>query len=557
MATVFEQVKANLIAVLADKDQKVVALKGDWGTGKTHLWKNISYGLGSLNFSSTPIYVSLFGVKSAKELKLRVLQNAYMVDESTIQNLAKTGGNFLQGFLQRFVNGAALESVLLWLPKVTGGRLIVIDDIERKHKSFEIDEFLGFLDEYSEIHNTRFLVLLNSDKLADGDIWAAMHEKVIDAEITLAPTARDCLAVVAKFSEIPFPEITSGALETLGITNIRVIRKIIKTIHKIKKVGAAHKLELAARWVPSTVLLTAAHYKAVKDAPTIDYLRGYNGYGRLFPRGDEGDNAEGAKWAQLLEKLGINSIDSFEELLYRYLNSGLYDPTALAAVFQGYDNELKNMAAEQALRKFITANYWDAHSSNADLLNMARELLPSAAALSAAMVSDVAEIVRGLGDVELENAFIGSWLASNDHPELAHLAENPILVFPERPLHPSIVAKIEAARKEVFPQLTLREVVARIRANSGWGERERAALRSSSADQYLEELRLLKNAELRHFLDEHLRWVTHDMHDADFAVGRDHFLDACRTIVQRDAAGRLAQILIRSFQSVGQSARLD
>uniref|UniRef100_U9TN23 Uncharacterized protein n=1 Tax=Rhizophagus irregularis (strain DAOM 181602 / DAOM 197198 / MUCL 43194) TaxID=747089 RepID=U9TN23_RHIID len=47
---------------------------------------------------------------------------------------------------------------LLALPTFTRNKLILIDDIERKHKSFEADELLGFINEFSEKYSTRFLL---------------------------------------------------------------------------------------------------------------------------------------------------------------------------------------------------------------------------------------------------------------------------------------------------------------------------------------------------------------------------------------------------------------
>ena len=172
MTQTFDRVKNSLIALLEDQDNKVIALTGKWGTGKTYLWKGVAAELfekGETN--KQPIYVSLFGVKSITDLKLRILQNAYSKNAKAVKNVLSAGGGIIKDFIKWYagvsIDSAALGAALIWFQALAKDSLIVIDDIERKHKSLDIDEFLGMLDEYSETHNTRFLILLNTDKLLE------------------------------------------------------------------------------------------------------------------------------------------------------------------------------------------------------------------------------------------------------------------------------------------------------------------------------------------------------------------------------------------------------
>ena len=36
-----QETKRNLIKLLGDEDNKVIALSGKWGTGKIHLWREV------------------------------------------------------------------------------------------------------------------------------------------------------------------------------------------------------------------------------------------------------------------------------------------------------------------------------------------------------------------------------------------------------------------------------------------------------------------------------------------------------------------------------------
>ena len=83
MIETFSRVKSSLIALLRDTDHRVIALKGKWGTGKTYLWRAVVIEMfQDKKATEQPIYVSLFGAKTINDLKLRILQNAYLKDAS-------------------------------------------------------------------------------------------------------------------------------------------------------------------------------------------------------------------------------------------------------------------------------------------------------------------------------------------------------------------------------------------------------------------------------------------------------------------------------------------
>ena len=126
MTHTFKRVKDSLVALLQDRDYKVIALTGKWGTGKTYLWQSVADDqFGKKKASEQPIYVSLFGARTINELKLRILQNTYLKDASIVKKLIKTSGGILAGAINRFVGFSAENAALIWLPQLTKGRLIV------------------------------------------------------------------------------------------------------------------------------------------------------------------------------------------------------------------------------------------------------------------------------------------------------------------------------------------------------------------------------------------------------------------------------------------------
>ena len=101
MANTYTRVKSSLIALLQDQDNKVIALTGRWGTGKTYLWRSVADEMfGKTETSKQPIYVSLFGVKTITDLKLRILQNAYSKNAQAVKGVLNAGGGILKDFIK-------------------------------------------------------------------------------------------------------------------------------------------------------------------------------------------------------------------------------------------------------------------------------------------------------------------------------------------------------------------------------------------------------------------------------------------------------------------------
>jgi Cdc6-like AAA superfamily ATPase len=560
MTQTFNRVKESLVALLKDQDYKVIALTGKWGTGKTYLWRSVATEQFGKKTSEQPIYVSLFGVRTISDLKLRILQNTYLKDASSVQNLMKTGSGIFTEVLKKYTGYSAENAALIWLPQLTKGRLIVIDDIERKHKSLDIEEFLGMLDEYAETHNTRFLILLNTDKLVENaGMWSTLHEKVIDAEVVLDPTVSESFEIASKGNTSSYlPEIRE-AVVILNISNIRVIERIMKTMKRIADSIASVGDVSATRWVPSTALLTACHYRAVENAPPFEYIKSFNQFGHWSD--DKNDTKRDPKemdWDLLLNKLGISSIDTYEEIMQQFLQSGLLDIDRLKELFERYKKEEANSVAFEKQRAFLKAFWWDAHCSEGDLLAMAKELLPFMNVFGPDSISDIVSVVEKLGDVVLARQLLDAWLLSIDsRPEYQELGEE-IFDTSLRNYHPDVVKKMNSVRDMQHPLLTVLETADRIISNSGWGDRERISLYNSTVQNYEDALKQITGTQLRRFLSLHLEWARRAIpYDDNFKIGTDNFIAACINICFSTPDSRLSKIIYRTFEANSLAEKLE
>jgi hypothetical protein len=456
--------------------------------------------------------------------------------------------------------GVSSENIaLILLPPLIKKRLIVIDDIERKNKALDIDELLGMLDEYSEIHDTRFLILLNTDKLEDSSMWATLHEKVIDAEVVLNPTTNETFAIAAQGNTNHYLESVRTAIEVLNIRNIRVIQRILKTTEFIaKKTKISADIE-HARWIPSTVLLTASHYHAAENTPSFAYLKSFNPYAYLL--GDKSKEKRDPKEVDceiLLKKLGISAIDAYEEIIYQYLQSGLLDTGKLNTLFEKFINEQCISKANTEQAKFLHDYYWDAHKSNDELLDKAKGLDSLISTMTAHDISEVVEIIEELGDKTLSQKMLLSWLQKYEESADTRSVNISFEINKTRKLHPDILAKLASIKDQQHPRLSLVETANRISKNSSWGEREKKTLGSSTSQEYQSALKQITGDDLYLFLKVHIEWVRQNTpFDDNFERATNNFLAACAYIHLTESNSRLAKIVARFFDYHGLREKLE
>lgn len=538
--------KKALVEALNDADAKVIALTGKWGTGKTYLWGESKSEIDAgLPVHKKSVYISIFGVKTINELKGRIGQNIYFDISSKYKNPVREMGKFLSDFIEKWTDYSATDSALnIALPKLLSNRLVVIDDVERKHPSFEIDELLGFLDEYSELHKVKFLLILNDDKLVGKDVWKEMHEKVIDVEIKYKPTSAECFEIVLLHDSCRSLQEFKKSIGVLKINNIRVIKRILKIVKYVEKVvGDSCKSNSA--WVASAALLTACHYKVLENEPSFEFIRAYNPYAKYCKVEDTETDPKELDWGELLRELGFYHADEFEDVIHDYLNTGQLNEARLIEIFTQYRFTEQAELLRVKLRSFYNNYDWN---KNFDSLYLSAEInyfSQMIDQLSPIQVTSLADIAKEFGDSTLENTLIDAWLNSvNGRPELQRITRRELNSKAEE-IHPKVMGALQLLLEKNRPLLTLSEAVNRIYEDNGWGDGELETLKSSTAGQYFQVLNDLNGDGLCDFVTQHLKWMRHGVPHNDIKYGLDNFIEASKKILREENADRLHLILTR------------
>lgn len=268
-------VKRALLEYLGGSRPRTVAcLTGVWGSGKTHLWKEVAAELRDARKQTA--YLSLFGVPSLSSAKMSLITSSLLgpidLDENTdrkvkdwTSRLIETGldsaGKWLKvDFVQRLVDPVRI------IPKDT---IVCIDDLERVSPEFKLEDVLGFANALAEDGGCRVLLIMNDDHIEeryedDAKRVRSYLERVVHRSIRLRADAAELLPFLRESHGIALDDsICQAILDTLVQAKNENIRTLLRALENAMDLARAIKpdsLQLAdARFVTALTAEHAAH----------------------------------------------------------------------------------------------------------------------------------------------------------------------------------------------------------------------------------------------------------------------------------------------------------
>lgn len=548
--------KEHFIQLLADKDNKVIALTGKWGTGKSHLWREVKEASDDERVKGA-VYVSLFGLSTIDQMKKKLIEMVIPGAESnpglweSAKQAVSSGVKVLEGFHKGF--GAINDIGLFLAPAMLRNKVIVLDDIERKHEKLNVEEVMGFIDEFTQSHGVRIVLILNSDQLADKKMWDTLREKVVDQELRLDTTPAEAFDIAVKIVPTPYADRIKETLQECSIANIRIACKVIKAVNRI--LGKREDLsgDVLSRVVPSTVLLAATHYKGIENGPDFEFiLRIANpidlgDYGKKFEDLDEAGKLR-AQWRVLLQKLGIYGCDEYEQIVVDFLKSGLFDNADVTKIIDQYAKEADVMQAIAKARAFQDHVVWHHKMSDAELLAEAREVAKIASKLDVFNVTFQHQLISELeGGPEVADAMVKAWIAAFEAKKIENFEfEN----FWAQPVHPDIQAAFDAAKARSHASSTVLDACKHIARNTGWGPRQEAAMRAATVQDFESVIRDADVEDLRLLMGRFMEMcVQPGGYASHFGNATNVFMDACRNIYNDPAVPRLSRLIETLFRN--------
>jgi len=548
----------QLTSILADEENKVVALSGPWGSGKTHLWKEINAASGDDQISGA-IYASLFGVSDIRDLKLRLSEQCISDESNPILEASfKKFAMFKDAIIKAVPKlGVAEDLIAIAAPSLIKGKLIVIDDIERKSSTLAIDAILGFIDEGIHIHDARFLVIMNAEKLGDLEKWEELREKVVDHEVSITITPKEAFDIANTIHEcIPeVKDLVRKSLEICGVVNIRIAHKVIRSVNIILGDHIPISAKVAERMIPPLVILSATHFKGINEGPDIDFILNPP---RSRPRLDPGkaalnighpEDEKHKRWRAMLSMLGMDSAGEFESLVVAFLQSGMFERDRLDQIIDLYRNDEGAQKFSEDLRGFYHDLRWDITREDTDLVEDAKKLIERIKFASAGEATGLADTVKDLpGCRYLSDKLISEWLSHNG----SSLSRDPYGIFsPYGGLHPDIVARARKNSAEEDERYTPLHVCTKIRYERGWSQRDEDVLSRLSADDFQEYFESCSSKDLEFVLLQMFEMYRHRSQAYQgFAFAIDNFAEACAQIA-RGQDRKLKRIIVEMMDDSG------
>ena len=229
----------ELLKAHSEKDSSpiAIAINGNWGVGKSYMYRESLAVKIQEVLGRAPIYTSVFGKKDEnaiiQDLVAQFLKNNEVLDslKSVVDCVGKIGLSLMQlpsanlGFILDFFKKKELKNTI-----------VCIDDFERLSDKIPMQDILGLISELKENKGCHIILLCSEDHIGAEQRSAFYHykEKIIDFDFFYNPRPMEQLRIfegnqeyeryVAQIADDPS---IKAIMDRFQITNLREIRKLI------------------------------------------------------------------------------------------------------------------------------------------------------------------------------------------------------------------------------------------------------------------------------------------------------------------------------------------
>ena len=233
--------------------QYAVLLDGKWGCGKTFFIKSWLDTFQTENEDElTPMYVSLFGVQTVKQINDTINGLLFPFMNSKVYKIGKTITKMVASAALRFnvdydgdkkSDGTVdfkLDPLMDLLndkkEELKGRRILIFDDLERAN--IGVKELYGYINRFVEHNRFKVIVVCNSTEITNKETFNRFREKIIGRTFEIHS---DIDAAINSFAnEIPTSYFVQQhisevkeAFKLTGYSNLRVLRQCIRDFNQI------------------------------------------------------------------------------------------------------------------------------------------------------------------------------------------------------------------------------------------------------------------------------------------------------------------------------------
>lgn len=511
-------IKDQIFQFLSSDTPEVMAIKGEWGVGKTYSWKkflseaNISNGVKLDRYS----YVSLFGINSLEAFKYTIFENVVKKEmigtEASLETFKNNTTGIIESFGRQSINlfkGApivksfspAIETISFLSLNNT---LICIDDLERKGSNLDIKDVLGLVSLLKEQKRCKIVLLLNDGE--EGlENYSKYREKVIDVELKFAPSPEECASIAYADDKENYPrlkELVTG----LEIRNIRILKKIERLVDLILPLAQEYEPEITDQVLHSLALFSWCYYSSSgnEDIPSLEFAtsKGYSLYG--IGDDDEEDEKE-KKWKAILQGYNYQLTDELGLVLAEAVRTGFVIEEEFKAKATNKNQEL---LAAKSKGSFSEAwrLYHDSFDDNADEVvnGLYESFKKNCKHITPLNLNGTVSLFRGLGEDKKASEIIDMYIEKRkDEAELFNLKENNFFgdIKDEE-----IIDKFNKEYNKSVTTESPKEVLEKIAGKNGWGQNDEVVLANTTIDEYYDLFKSEKGKYLSSFINTCLKF---------------------------------------------------
>lgn len=511
-----QNVRNQITKFLQSKKAQVLCIRGHWGTGKTWTWDDVLK-------STTPIslqhyaYVSLFGLNSLDDIKQEIFHQTKPVDaigkpfstdnmkeayQSAWAKLKPAATGVAKFFGESY--STLSISVMSYLIRDT---IICIDDLERKGEHLRSADVLGLISQLKDDRNCKVVLLLNDEQLEDRDEFDTFLEKVVDVSLRFAPSPAESVEI-AFIGENATPlvkqELTARAIK-LRIDNVRVIRKILRTINELEPMLVVFKPGVM-KTVISSITLFGWSYLQRDSSPPFDYIRSLGEYSLVIDNPDLRIQELKNKWAPVLREYGYHLTDEFDEVLMDGVVNGYFDPVVVALYAGQLHEREKAVEANMELDKAWEVFHGSFADNFSEMVTIVVESFKRNAKLfDFSTLAQFLDLFHRIEQVEASDEVFEAYVAAHaDNPGAFDLDR---LARFGTELAADIVSRIKEIQQNALPQLNVDEMFLTLK-EAGYQSDVGLKIEKLPVDEYVrvlathtqQELQLIRNG-LTDFVD--------------------------------------------------------
>ena len=272
-----ENIEKRILKLVDTDIPCAIALTGEWGVGKTHLWDELRDKNEEVFSGKKYAYVSLFGLDSLASLKsaiaIEVHKSVGVNDSIWKKDILKPIKKFLSSLTGSNIGTTSdvriglnlgnnlITSIVFSHLKNT---LVCLDDIERKSNGLPMSEIMGLVNYLKNERRCQVLMIMYDEESDDKEYFDKHKEKVFDEILILD----ESLSIIKdKISDIETFPIYEKFYQTMGVRNLRFYQRVQRIYQEIIK----HSSSLS-KLSKEEILRQILIIKLVNDIPKVLYV---------------------------------------------------------------------------------------------------------------------------------------------------------------------------------------------------------------------------------------------------------------------------------------------